>query len=163
MAQPLKEKIIGSLSAPDSHVSPAVALEDLTAAQARRRPGKRLATIWEQLAHLVFWQEFVLETVLGGNPRPPATAEGGWPPTPPARGAANEWDGLKARFAASLGELQRIARKRGLGTPVGRRGKSTLGEELLSLADHNSYHFGQIVSVRKQLGAWPPPSGGQTW
>ena len=28
MAQPLKEKIIGSLSAPDSHVSPAVALED---------------------------------------------------------------------------------------------------------------------------------------
>ena len=109
MAQPLKEKIIGSLSAPDSHVSPAVALEDLTAAQARRRPGKRLATIWEQLAHLVFWQEFVLETVRGGNPRPPATAEGGWPPMPPARGAANEWDGLKARFAASLGELQRIA------------------------------------------------------
>jgi uncharacterized damage-inducible protein DinB len=163
MAQPLKDKIIGSLSAPDPHVSPAVALEDLTAAQARRRPGKDLATIWEQLAHLVFWQEFVLETVRGGHPRPPATAEGGWPPMPPARGAAKAWEALKARFAASLAELQGIARRSNLGKPVGKRGESTLGEELLILAGHNSYHFGQIVSVRKQIGAWPPSSGGQTW
>lgn len=36
-------------------------------------------------------------------------------------------------------------------------------KELPTLADHNTYHFGQIVSLRRQLGAWPPPSGGQTW
>ena len=31
------------------------------------------------------------------------------------------------------------------------------------LALHNSYHLGQIVLLRRILGAWPPPSGGDTW
>jgi len=31
------------------------------------------------------------------------------------------------------------------------------------LANHNSYHLGQIVSLRRLIGAWLPPSGGATW
>jgi len=159
----LKDKIIASLSAPDSHVSPAVALEGVTAAQARRRPSRGLNTIWEQLAHVVFWQEFVLSTLQSASPRPPASADGGWPPMPPGRGAADAWTALRARFADSLGRIEAIARRGSLARRVGRRGRSTLGEELLVLADHNTYHFAQIVSLRRQIGAWPPPSGGQTW
>jgi uncharacterized damage-inducible protein DinB len=163
MKQLLKERIIESLSAPETHVSPSVALEALTPAQARHRPSRNLQTIWEQLAHVVFWQEFVLATLRGGKPRPPDSAEGGWPPMPSGRGATRAWEELKARFAESLAEIEAIARRGSLAKPVGRRGNSTLGAELVSLADHNTYHFGQIVSLRKQIGAWPPPSGGQTW
>ena len=163
MAQPLKDKIISNLVEPDTHVSPATALEGLTVAQARRRPSAGLGTIWEQLAHVVFWQEFVLATVRGRNPRMPASSDGGWPPMPSGRGSDGAWEDLRARFADSLAQLLAIARRSSFAKPVGRRGKSTLGEELLTLADHNSYHFGQIVSLRKQIGAWPPPSGGHTW
>jgi uncharacterized damage-inducible protein DinB len=28
---------------------------------------------------------------------------------------------------------------------------------------HNSHHLGQVVMVRRLLGAWPPPGGGDTW
>jgi uncharacterized damage-inducible protein DinB len=31
----------------------------------------------------------------------------------------------------------------------------TLLREALLLADHNAYHLGQIVLVRRLLGAWP--------
>ena len=31
----------------------------------------------------------------------------------------------------------------------------TILREALVLADHNSYHLGQIVDLRRALGAWP--------
>jgi hypothetical protein len=33
-------------------------------------------------------------------------------------------------------------------------GKTILREALL-LADHNAYHLGQLVDMRRALGAWP--------
>jgi uncharacterized damage-inducible protein DinB len=34
----------------------------------------------------------------------------------------------------------------------------TLLREALLVADHNSYHLGQLVVVRRLLGAWPEDS-----
>ena len=31
------------------------------------------------------------------------------------------------------------------------------------VVEHFSYHLGQIVLLRQELGAWPPPRGGDTW
>lgn len=35
----------------------------------------------------------------------------------------------------------------------------TLLREALLLADHNAYHLGQMVSLRRRLGAWPGGEG----
>ena len=32
----------------------------------------------------------------------------------------------------------------------------TMADELHSLAVHNAYHLGKIVSLRQMIGAWPP-------
>jgi len=163
MDQALRDKLIASVGGRGEHVAPAVALEELTAAQARRRPSKKLATIWDELAHVVFWQELTLEIVRGAHPQPPEHAAGGWPPIPAGRGAVKAWEALRDRFLAGVAELEEIARTRDLEAPVGGDAKSTLGELLLGIANHNSYHLGQIVSLRRLIGAWPPPSGGATW
>jgi uncharacterized damage-inducible protein DinB len=163
MEQALRDKIIASVGGGGAHVAPLVALEELTAAQARRRPSKKLATIGDELAHVVFWQELTLEIVRGGQPQTPEHATGGWPPTPAGRGAAKAWEALKARFAAGVAELEEAARTRDLEARVGGDAKSTLGELLLMIANHNSYHIGQIVALRRLIDAWPPPSGGATW
>ncbi len=34
----------------------------------------------------------------------------------------------------------------------------TILREALLVADHNAYHVGQLVAVRRLLGIWPPPS-----
>jgi uncharacterized damage-inducible protein DinB len=163
MEQAFRDKIIASVGGGGAHVVPAVALEELTAAQARRRPSKKLATVWDELAHMVFWQELTLEIVRGGQPQTPEHAAGGWPAIPTGRGATKTWGALRGRFLAGVAELEEVARTRDLEARVGGDAKSTLGELLLMIANHNSYHLGQIVSLRRLIDAWPPPSGGATW
>ena len=41
--------------------------------------------------------------------------------------------------------------------------QSTVYAMLWGVAAHNSYHVGQIALLRRQLGAWPPRRGGDTW
>ena len=163
MEQAFRDKLIALVGGGGAHVAPAVALEELTAAQARRRPSKKLATVWDELAHMVFWQELTLEIVRGGQPQTPEHAADGWPAIPIGRGATKAWGALRDRFLAGVAELEETARTRNLEAPVGGDAKSTLGELLLMIANHNSYHLGQIVSLRRLLDAWPPPSGGATW
>ena len=33
---------------------------------------------------------------------------------------------------------------------------STYADEMAAIADHNAYHLGQFVTVRRLLGVWPP-------
>jgi uncharacterized damage-inducible protein DinB len=163
MDQALRDKFIASVGGGGAHVAAAVALEELTATQARRRPSKKLATVWDELAHMVFWQELTLDIVRGGQPHSPEHAADGWPSIPTGRGATKAWRELRDRFLAGVGELEEAARTRDLEARVGGDAKSTLGELLLMIANHNSYHLGQIVSLRRLIDAWPPPSGGATW
>jgi uncharacterized damage-inducible protein DinB len=39
----------------------------------------------------------------------------------------------------------------------------TVGEALVHVSTHNSYHLGQVIVLRQMLGAWPPPAGSYTW
>jgi uncharacterized damage-inducible protein DinB len=39
----------------------------------------------------------------------------------------------------------------------------TVEDALIHVAQHNAHHLGQIVTIRKALGLWPPPSGSYTW
>jgi DinB superfamily len=42
----------------------------------------------------------------------------------------------------------------GLVTPSGPRNRKTLLRLALQIADHNSYHIGQLVIIRRLLGSW---------
>lgn len=42
----------------------------------------------------------------------------------------------------------------GLVTPSGPRSRKTLLRLALQIADHNSYHIGQLVIIRRLLGSW---------
>ncbi|MBI1739487.1 MAG: hypothetical protein HYR57_01185 [Candidatus Koribacter versatilis] len=47
--------------------------------------------------------------------------------------------------------------------PIQAPRESTVHRMLWQIAVHNSYHVGQIALLRRQLGAWPPRRGGDTW
>ena len=44
--------------------------------------------------------------------------------------------------------------KSDLFTPFAHGDGQTLLREALQMADHNAYHVGELVSLRRQLGAW---------
>jgi uncharacterized damage-inducible protein DinB len=39
----------------------------------------------------------------------------------------------------------------------------TVADAVTHIAMHNAHHLGQIITLRRILGAWPPPGGSYTW
>jgi uncharacterized damage-inducible protein DinB len=163
MSDAMKQSLVDSYVGEGAHVSPMNALDSLSAAKARTRVHPELHTIWEELAHIVYWQDWMLKALRGTDPKIPARAAEGWPKMPPARGAAKAWAELVAHFEKGLRKAARLARTKHLCDPPRSDAKRTYGSTLVTLADHNAYHIGQIVTLRQMLGVWPPPSGGCTW
>lgn len=142
-----------------ANVSAERALEGLSAADAVRVPEPLPHSVAQILAHLQFWQAYLLAQARGGQPRWPRHAEGGWPPV-----REDEYAALRARFFEDLAQLQALARDAAFLSSLTKQPEpQPWANSFLSFATHNVYHLGQIVLTRRALGAWPPPSGGDTW
>ena len=91
------------------------------------------------------------------NPRhvSPSFPEGYWPQgdAPPDAGA---WDHTLAAFRADLQAMQDLVADPAvdLFAPIPHGEGQTILREALLVADHNAYHLGQLVAVRRALGAW---------
>ena len=97
----------------------------------------------------------------GKNPPSPEHAVDSWPGSVyPAD--EDEWKTAVSTFLSGLRIVEEIAASELEQEVPGRAGKSR-GEILGKLTGHNSYHLGQIVLLRRLLGSWSPPSGGDTW
>ena len=121
-------------------------LSGLTLEQVTLRPEGASHSIYDELWHLVGYQQSIIEP--GGAP------PGDLYPTEAPKHEA-EWHQLVqvfltgARAAADLGQAPaRLAAEVQPGV--------TLADELNSVAVHNAYHFGKIVALRQRIGAWPP-------
>lgn len=120
-------------------------LSGLTLEQVTQRPSGVTHSIYEELWHIVAYQQTV---AAGADPNGPR-----FPSEEPQD--VREWkelvqtflDGARAVVALSE-EPERLAPELEPGL--------TLGEELQCVALHNAYHFGKIVALRQRLGAWPP-------
>jgi hypothetical protein len=92
------------------------------------------------------------------NPRhvSPAWPEGYWPQgdAPPDAGA---WDRSVATFRSDLKALQDLVADPATDVfaPIPHGQGQTILREALLTADHNAYHLGQLVVVRRLLGTWP--------
>ncbi|MEW5915270.1 MAG: DinB family protein, partial [Gemmatimonadota bacterium] len=78
-----------------------------------------------------------------------------WPkskePTTP-----NAWDESVAAVKRDRAEFQRLAEKvPDLFATIPWGTGQTYARELILVIDHNAYHVGQIIIVRRSLGAWP--------
>ena len=66
---------------------------------------------------------------------------------------------LDALAALPAGEAERKIALTSQTTNQGDTVKDIVWQTLV----HNSYHVGQVVLLRQALGAWPPPSGTDSW
>jgi hypothetical protein len=70
--------------------------------------------------------------------------------------SAAAWTKSIASYRHDRKALQRLAgsAKIDLFAAIPHGGGQTYLRELLLVADHNAYHIGQIVALRKQIGIW---------
>lgn len=127
-------------------VPPSRVLEGLDAQLACRRLEGVLYTVAEIVAHMKFWQSYTLGLARGESPAVPVHAADGWPGV-----NVDSWDALRRAFLGNLTEIKRVAREEDLSRLV--RQRETLGYELTLHVLHNAVHLGQVILLRRMLGA----------
>lgn len=140
-----------------AYVGVEASLSDLSSAQAATRPEGLPHSVANLLAHVNWWLVWMLEVIETGAAAPyPAHAAVTWPEV-----GADDWERLKQEFYMLLARVDTHTSRPDLQSPVNH--DETLGELLADFALHTSHHFGQIITVRQLIQAWPPASGGDTW
>ena len=154
--QALREHLLYVLRGGGAHVHFDAAVADLPVGLRGARVKDVPHTPWRLLEHMRLAQWDILE--FSRNPRhvsPPWPGgywpEGDGPPDPAA------WDGSVAAFRADLQAVQDLVANPAtdLFAPIPHGDGQTILREALLVADHNAYHLGQLIVVRRLLGAWP--------
>jgi uncharacterized damage-inducible protein DinB len=138
-----------------THIHPLKALEGVTAADARSEPAAGVHSIWANLYHMLFWHKLILQTIHDPKVDWKAAQGKDWPPT--TKLDDTEWNQLLDTFHKSLEEAKETLQREDLTKPIPSFPDTPIAQLMLVLAQHNSYHLGQIVVARQLLGIWPPP------
>lgn len=165
-SRPLTELLRGK----GAHADPVGCVEDLSAAVAARQVAGFPHSIGQLVFHMNYWMEYELRRIRGERPSYPEHNSESFPPAP-SPVDAEDWDGLRKRFALRLtefGELAKSSReeldRKIEGVHEGdTKVAGSLEAVLWQMVAHNSYHLGQIALIRRALGVWPPRAGGDTW
>jgi uncharacterized damage-inducible protein DinB len=119
------------------------------------RPSGFPHSLWELLEHMRIAQWDLLEFSRDAGHVSPDWPSGYWPASPEPTNAT-AWDKSLKAFARDLEAMKRLVanRKTDLFAKIPHGSGQTILREALLVADHNSYHLGQVVTVRKLLGNW---------
>ena len=151
----LRQQLRKLLDWEDAHVGFDKAVAGVPKAQRGTIPKGSAHSLWQLLEHLRICQLDILDFCR--NPRyEEMPMEAYWPPSaaPPS---ARAWAASVAAFRRDREALKRLAANRriDLFARIPHGSGQTYLRELLLVADHNAYHLGQLVLLRRLLGAWP--------
>ena len=128
---------------------------DLPSTLRGKRPDGMPHSPWELLEHLRLAQQDILEFCVNPNYKEREWPADYWPksPEPPDNAA---WDASVQHFLDDRKALQDLASNTSidLAARIPHGSGQTYLRELLLIVDHNAYHLGQLVLVRRMLGAW---------
>jgi DinB family protein len=153
---PLQQHLLNLLDSKGAHASFDEALRGLSA----ELRGKKLKgfphTAWQLIEHMRIAQWDILEFSRDAKHVSPKWPEGYWPQSsaPASDGA---WKKSIAAFRHDLDDMKKLvadADVQQLYERIPHGDGQTLLREALLVADHNAYHLGQLVMLRKVLGAW---------
>jgi hypothetical protein len=151
----LREHLLELLRGGSAHLNFEKAVAGLPAKLRGAKPAGQPHTPWRLLEHMRIAQWDILEFCRNPDHVSPDFPDGYWPAgdAPPDVGA---WDRSAAAFRADLRAMQELVADPAtdLFAPLPHGTGQTVLREALLVADHTAYHLGQLVLVRRLLGAW---------
>ena len=153
--KPVREHVLKLLEGGQAHATFEAAVKTLPAALRGKRPKGAEHSPWEILEHIRLAQRDILEFSTDPKYVAPQWPDDYWPksPKPPND---NAWAKSVRAFHADLEAMRKLvaAESTDLYTPIPHGDGQTILREALLIADHNAYHLGELVLVRRLLSAW---------
>ena len=151
----LREHLVELLAGGHAHAKFEDIIKDLPPNLRGAKPANFPHSPWMLLEHLRLAQWDILEFSRNPKHESPKWPEGYWPKTeaPPTE---KSWDESVKEFRKDLKAMQALIEdpKTDLFAPIKWGDGQTILREALLVADHNAYHLGQLVDIRRLLGAW---------
>ena len=151
----LRQHLVALLRESHAHANFDAAVKDFPPELRGKRPRGMQYSAWELLEHLRIAQWDILEFSRDPKHESPAWPEGYWPKTPvPPDDKA--WDKSVRTFRKNLKALCDLVCDESIDlyAKIPHGDGQTILREALLVADHNSYHVGQLILLRKLLGSW---------
>jgi hypothetical protein len=153
--QSLREHVLYLLKGGGAHVDFEKAIKNLPAELRGKKPRGVEHSCWEILEHMRLAQQDILEFSRDAKHQSPKWPEGYWPQSaaPPNPRA---WNKSVLAFRADLDAMCELVSNptTDLFARIPHGEGQTILREALLVADHNAYHLGALVTVRRLLGAW---------
>jgi hypothetical protein len=151
----LRQQVVWLLGEGNAHVTFDAAIAKLPPKLRGVKPRGVPHTPWRLVEHMRIAQWDILEFCRNPKHVSPDFPAGYWPASdaPPSAAA---WNRSVASFRADLQAMQQLVADRAtdLFSPMPHGTGQTILREALLVADHNAYHIGQLIIVRRALGAW---------
>lgn len=153
---PLRDHLVRALDWEEAHVGFDQAVDGIPPTKRGVRPAGFEHSPWQLVEHIRLAQEDILYFCV--NPNYEHTRK--WPddywpkePAPPNAQAWTDSIASSARTREAFKQLARDVDDLTAKVPAGKNTQTYL-RALLLVADHNAYHVGQLVAVRRALGTW---------
>lgn len=151
----LRKQLVELIKGGNAHTEFKKAIEDFPAEMRGKRPKSSPHAPWELLEHMRIAQWDILEFSRGGDHKSPKWPDEYWPesPEPPDPKA---WDRSVNGFCQDMHAMCALVENEAtdLYKQIPNGDGQTVLREALLVADHNAYHLGQLVLLRRMLGTW---------
>ncbi len=150
----LREHLVKLLEGGHAHATFEAATKGLPASLRARAPKGLPYSPWQLLEHLRIAQWDILEFSRNRDHESPAWPDGYWPRE--AKPDESAWRRSVSRFRHDLKAMEALVTdpRTDLFARIPWGDGQTILREALLVADHNAYHLGELVVVRRMLGAW---------
>ena len=155
MADPLREQLARLLEWKEAHAGFDKSVAGVPFELQGQIPAGFEHSAWQLLEHLCIAQADIIDFCVNANYAHMKWPDDYWPkdPAPPDAGA---WDRSVAACKADRERMQALARDSSIDlfAKIPHGEGQTYIREILLVADHASYHIGQLVLLRRALRNW---------
>lgn len=154
----LRAQLVRLLNWEEAHVGFDKVVAGIPAERCGSQPAGFEHTLWQLLEHLRVAQNDILDFCVNGQYVHALEWPDDYWPASPAPPHAAAWNESVESFKKDRERLKQLVRDGGVDlfalVPTGKKQQTYL-RAILLVADHNAYHLGQMVAVRRALGIWP--------
>ncbi len=152
----LREELLALLHGGNAHMGFDAAVSGFPMEELNRQVPNGTYKVWHLIEHMRIAQWDILEFVRNPGHVSPVFPDGYWP-RPDDTATPATWNKSVKGFQSDLKAVEKLVSdpKTDFFSPIPHAKDYTVFKEMLLIADHNAYHVGEFVSLRRILNLKP--------